>query len=146
MNKIIAVLCTLALFVGCKKQEKKDRELIDNYVAANSLKGQFTSSGLYYTIEREGSGGFPLSTSSVTVEYTGYLLDGKKFDGTTSGNPISFDLNQVITGWQEGIPKFQKGGKGKLIIPSAMAYGRRAQSSIPANSVLVFDIHLVDWD
>jgi FKBP-type peptidyl-prolyl cis-trans isomerase len=52
----------------------------------------------------------------------------------------------VISGWQEGIPKFQKGGKGKLIIPSNMAYGRQSQPGIPKNSILVFDVALLDWE
>lgn len=149
MKKLIGyfwlpLLAIIAILPSCNK-EKQQRKKIEEYVAANQLKGQFTSSGLYYTIDEAGTGGSPSQTSIVKVEYTGYLLDGTKFDGTTAGQPIEFGLNQVISGWQEGIPKYQKGGKGKLIIPSELAYGNIAQQGIPANSILVFDVYLVDW-
>lgn len=65
-------------------------------------------------------GGNPALANTVKVEYTGYLLDGTHFDATEVGKPIEFGLSQVILGWQEGIPKFQKGGKGKLIIPECI--------------------------
>jgi FKBP-type peptidyl-prolyl cis-trans isomerase FkpA len=101
---------------------------------------------LFYTIETLGTGGHPISSSTVTVTYKGYLLDGSVFDSTERGKSVSFALRQVISGWQEGIPKFQKGGKGKLIIPSNMAYGRQSQPGIPKNSILVFDVALLDWE
>lgn len=144
MRNILFASVMLILFAGCSR-EKRQHKKIDDYVASHGLKGQYTASGLYYTIDVEGSGGHPVSTSKVTVEYTGYLLDGTKFDGTTEGNPIEFGLDQVIAGWQEGIPKYQSGGSGKLIIPSSLGYGNMSQGSIPANSVLVFDVKLVSW-
>ena len=72
----------------------------------------------------------------------GYFLDEKEFD---SGVNSEFGLFQVIEGWQIGIPKFGKGGKGKLLVPSRLGYGSKARGSIPANSTLIFDIELLDW-
>ncbi len=144
MRNVILILCLGLLFASCTKR-KTDREKIDAYVAAQNLHGQYSSSGLYYVITTPGTGGNPTLSNTVKVEYTGYLLDGTKFDGTAAGAPIEFGLSQVILGWQEGIPLFQKGGKGKLVIPSALAYGSRAIGSIPANSVLEFEVNLVDW-
>lgn len=144
MKKWTLILAICAWLPSCKREEK-ERKQIEDYVSAHNLKGQFTSSGLYYTIDDAGSGGNPGSNSTVTVEYTGTLLNGSKFDGTTTGKPIEFGLGQVIQGWQEGIPKFQKGGKGKLIIPSALGYGKSNLPGIPRNSVLVFDVYLVNW-
>ena len=144
MKNLIWIVLILAIFPFCKKA-KTDKQKIDEYVAANNLKGEFTSSGLYFTVDVIGTGANPSVSNTVKVEYTGYLLDGTKFDATAAGAPVEFSLSQVILGWQEGIPKYNKGGKGKLIIPSALAYGSSAMGSIPANSVLVFDIYLVDW-
>lgn len=142
---LVVALVAVSLFLGACKRDEKENKKIKDYVAANGLKGQFTESGLFYTTDTGGYGGYPTSTSTVKCEYTGYLLDGTKFDGTTAGYPIEFKLTQVIEGWQEGIPKYQKGGKGKLIIPSKLGYGGASQGGIPANSILVFDVYLVDW-
>ncbi len=129
--------------VSPEEQAKIDRALIEEYVAANSLNGQFTASGLYYVITKEGSLGSPNISSNVTVNYAGKLLNGTPFD---SGQGISFALSGVILGWQEGIQLLKKGGSGTLIIPSGMAYGPSGRSSIPPNAVLYFDVDLLDFN
>ena len=85
----------------------------------------------------------PTSSSYVTVVYKGYLTDGNVFDQSKSTG-LGISLTNVIKGWQEGIPYFKVGGKGKLLIPSALGYGAQTQGNIPANSVLIFDITLLD--
>ncbi len=144
MKNIFWMLCIVILFPFCKKG-KTDKQKIEEYVAANNLKGEFTSSGLYFTIDFPGVGSNPALNDTIKVEYNGYLLDGTPFDHTLTGTPVEFSLNQVIKGWQEGIPKYKKGGKGKLIIPSNLGYGSNKVGDIPKNSVLVFDIYLVDF-
>ena len=101
---------------------------------------------MYYVIEEEGIGEHPNIYSLVTVNYKGYLLDGTVFDETLPDEPIQFQLFQVIPGWQEGIQKFRTEGSGKLLIPSELGYGSDAQSDIPANSVLIFDIELLSFE
>lgn len=126
-----------------QEQETVIRAYLDN----SDLKGkaQKTESGLYYYIETEGAGKQPDINSTVTVHYKGTLLDGTKFDSSYDrSEPISFPLQGVIKGWQEGIPYFKEGGKGTLIIPAALAYGSKAIGPIPANSVLRFDIELLE--
>jgi FKBP-type peptidyl-prolyl cis-trans isomerase FkpA len=105
-----------------------------------------TESGLYIMIEDAGSDDKPTVDHFLTLNYEGYLLDGTSFDGT-GGEPTTFGfpLAQTIKGWQEGIPYFGKGGKGKLIIPPYLGYGDRDSGSIPANSILVFDIEIIDY-
>lgn len=120
------------------KQLEKDLAQINQYLTDKGLSAKSTASGLHYIIETEGTGGHPDLSSTVDVEYKGYLLDGSVFDARRT----TFPLSNVIEGWQEGIPLFQKGGKGKLLIPSGLGYGNRAAGTIPANSVLVFDIEL----
>jgi len=130
-------------------QLKKEEGILSKYIADNNLKAEKTESGLYYIIDKPGKGGFPKPGQTVKVHYTGTLLDGSEFDSSVGrGTPFEFPLGQgrVIRGWDEGIPKFQKGGSGKLIIPSPLAYGAQAKGpKIPANSILVFEIELLDF-
>lgn len=138
----------ITLFISCDKfdeveQAEIDHELISTYVAMNNLNGQFTDSGLWYQVSVEGNGYKPESNSTVEVSYVGYLLDGTIFDQTDEEG-YQFNLQAVILGWQEGMTYYSEGGEGKLIIPSGLGYGNTAVSTIPKNSVLVFDIHLLE--
>lgn len=118
--------------------------IIKKYIIEKNLTAQSTSEGIYVVIEKDGTGSFPILTSTVLTKYKGYRLDGKVFDQSVNG--ISFGLTQVITGWTLGLQKFKKGAVGKLIIPSPFAYGQSgAGADIPANTPLVFDIELVDF-
>lgn len=145
MNKWILVLALASVLVSCRKQSDVDRKKMDDYISKNHFTGSYTPEGVFVVIDVEGQNGHPTVNNTVKVAYTGTLLDGSVFDATAAGTFIEFPLTQVISGWQIGIPKFQKGGKGKLIIPSALGYGSNNVGSIPSNSVLVFDINLADW-
>jgi len=112
------------------------------YIEDNDLEATKSDSGLYYVINDEGTGTAPTSSSNVTVAYTGYFLDGTVFD-ESDANGISFDLNKVILGWQEGITYFKEGGEGVLLIPSSLAYGSNGTGPIPGGAVLVFDVKLI---
>lgn len=151
MKKIITLLICSIIILGssCKKklsheeQMEKDQEIIEKYISDNGLDAQKTSSGLHYVVDDLGTGNFPNSNDDVTVRYKGYFTDGAVFDQSNSEG-ITFNLQQVIVGWTEGIPKFKEGGNGILIIPSALAYGPDGNSSIPPNTVLVFDVSLLE--
>ena len=107
-----------------------------------------TSSGLQYQEIVPGTGETPKKGQRVFVHYTGTLENGTKFDSSRDrGQPLDFVLGtgQVIAGWDEGISTMKKGGKRLLRIPANLAYGSRAVGGvIPANSVLIFDVELVD--
>ena len=139
-------LMVIILF-GCNKVDyiEIDEEIIQQYISDNNLSAQSTGSGLYYVIDVPGTGENPTVSSNVTVAYTGSLTDGSIFDQSNS-NGITFPLSGVIQGWQEGIPLFKEGGSGILLIPSALGYGSQSVGSIPANSVLIFDVNLIDVD
>ncbi|PBQ32408.1 peptidylprolyl isomerase [Sphingobacteriaceae bacterium] len=147
MIRYLQLFCLLIFAVACKKdkvsQATKDEKIITEYIANKGLSAVATGSGLYYVIIKEGTGPQPTSSSKVKIDYIGYLTDGTVFDLSPSGG-ITSDLTKVIEGWREGIPYFKKGTKGMLLIPSALGYGKQSQGSIPANSVLVFDIVLTD--
>ncbi|MEO6168363.1 MAG: FKBP-type peptidyl-prolyl cis-trans isomerase [Chitinophagales bacterium] len=122
---------------------------IESYMTQNGLKGIKTPSGIYVVMESEGTGKQPANGSLVKVAYRGMLLNGQQFDSSMEpgGQPYQFTIGQhsVIQGWDEGIPYFKEGGKGKLLIPSALGYGERGNGQkIPPNSTLVFDIQLVE--
>lgn len=105
-----------------------------------------TESGLQYTMLEEGTGARPTADSRVKVHYTGTLIDGTKFDSSYDrGEPIEFPLQGVIPAWTEGVQLMKVGGKMKLFCPPDLAYGDRgAPPVIGPNSVLIFDIELVD--
>ena len=145
MRKLIyfLILPLLALIAcsdddSAEEQLKKDIALIKDYLADSNLTAQSTDSGLHYIIEEQGSGAKPTYSSIITVVYTGRLLNGEVFDS----REITIQLFKLIEGWQEGMQLFNEGGKGKLFIPSALGYGSESQGLIPANSVLIFDVHL----
>jgi peptidylprolyl isomerase len=94
----------------------------------------------------EGTGDVVPENATITAHYTGALCkDGTIFQSSHDfGKPVTFGLNQVISGWTKGVPGMKVGGTRRLVIPSALAYGSaRAASNIPPNSDLVFDIELV---
>jgi len=141
----------ILIFASCKKnstsattsQSTLDQQAITKYISDHTLTAQSTSDGLYYVIEQPGNSVRPLSTSTVVVKYKGYLTNGTVFDQSPDAGTEIY-LGTAIKGWQEGIPLFKKGGVGKLLIPSALGYGTSGATGIPANSVLIFDITLLN--
>ncbi len=159
MNKIkhfLLVICIAGCFVACVKNQEvetydpvpqfqADTTAIRAFVKANEipvLKNE--NYGIFYQIIESGSGSLTYSSSSlITVDYTGKLLNGTTFD-TSNGTPVTFTLGNLIPGWQIGLPYIQKGGKIRLFIPSYYGYGNVSKGTIPANSVLDFTISLSD--
>lgn len=140
----------LLLAVGaCTKDDDmkvKDQKIIKDYLLQEEVTAFSTNSGLHYIVKVPGSYPRPAENSTVTVHYTGKLLNGFVFESTDGQQPVQFSLSNVIEGWQEGLQLFGVGGKGTLIIPSYLGYGGTVMPGIPANSVLIFDIHLIKVD
>lgn len=145
---LISLFIGLIIVSGCKKDEEsqldKDVKIIEDYLAEHNLQAQKHESGVFYIIEEQGTGAKPNAYSKIMVYYKGYLTDGTVFDQTEVNEPITFDLYRTIEGWQKGIPLFNAGGKGTLFIPSDLGYGGQSSADIPAHSVLIFDIDLLD--
>jgi FKBP-type peptidyl-prolyl cis-trans isomerase FkpA len=123
-------------------QEAGEKFLADNGKRAGV---KTTASGLQYEMLAEGSGASPKTSDKVKVHYKGTLIDGTEFDSSYSrGQPVEFPLGNVIPGWTEGLQLMKVGGKAKLFIPSALAYGERgAGARIGPNETLVFEVELL---
>ena len=148
-------------FIACKELEigietrKIKREILKKkYLEAlEGLEGlkknaTRTASGLWYIIDQEGAGNQPTKGQTVSVHYTGKLIDGTKFDSSRDrGTPFDFpiDVGKVIKGWDEGIMLLHVGSKATLIIPPELGYGKTGSDGvIPPNATLIFEVELVD--
>lgn len=154
IRHFLLLVCIAGCFAACKKadvgevydpipQFKADTTAIRAFVKLNNipvLKDE--SSGVFYQIITSGSGSHIYTTaSSITVDYTGKLLNGTVFD-TSGSTPRTFTLGGLIPGWQIAIPKIQKGGQIRFFVPSYFGYGNSGQGAVPANAVLDFTVTL----
>lgn len=140
--KLLAfALLFVSVLSSCKKDEDSEKQITE-FIAQNKINAVKDPSGLYYQIIKPGSGNFTYpGNTRITIKYEGRLLSGEVFDNG-GGTEQTFILSQLIEGWQIGIPKIQKGGEIRLIIPPSLGYGSSAAGSIPGNSVLDFTIQL----
>ena len=120
----------------------------EKYLAENAKnEGVITlPSGLQYKVLKEGNGRKPKATDEVVCHYEGFLVDGTVFDSSFQrGEPATFPLNQVITGWTEGLQLMQEGAKYRFFIPYRLGYGEGgAGTLIPPYSALIFDVELIE--
>jgi FKBP-type peptidyl-prolyl cis-trans isomerase FkpA len=153
---ILILLCLAAGFTACKKSSNSnfdvaaqlaaDTTAIRAYIVKNNIPAIKHESGIFYQIIAPGNGNVEYKPSTiVNAHYSGRVLGSTTTFDTTEGKaPVDFALGGVITGWQIGVPLIQEGGTIRLIIPSYYGYGNRGTGPIPANSILDFNITLVD--
>jgi len=130
-----------------EKFKKDEPDKIKKYIDSNKIKVKPTSTGLYFIEIKKGTGPKAEKGDTVSVSYTGKLVDGTTFDASPADKPIKFPIGTgaVIPGWEEGIGMMKKGGKAKLIIPSSLAYAEKgAGQIIPPYTPLVFEVELID--
>ncbi|TDH28515.1 hypothetical protein EXU57_00065 [Segetibacter sp. 3557_3] len=154
MKKYLVLFSGLMVLLlgGCVKQEKactprstaSEEAQMTAYAVANGITATKHNSGLQYEIINPGTGATPTVNSQVFVTYTGKLLNGTVFDQSADPSRSNWKLGGLIEGWRIGIPLIKKGGRIKLIVPSSLAYGCNDVNGLPGNSVLFFDISLVD--
>ena len=120
----------------------------NKFLAENAKKPgvKTTASGLQYEVIKQGEGIHATPADTVVMHYTGWTVDGKKFQSShDSGQPLVYPLQQLIPGWVEGVPLMQVGGHYKLYIPYNLAYGEQGQGeAIPGGSALIFELELLD--
>ena len=130
--------------MGSINAAEGDKFLLDNRVKEGV---QVTDSGLQYKVVVMGKGAKPAASDKVTVHYRGTLLNGEEFDSSYSRNqPTSFQLDQVIPGWTEGLQLMPVGSKFMFFIPPDLAYGAAGGGPIGPNSTLIFDVELLSID
>jgi peptidylprolyl isomerase len=146
---IIFVLAGFFIYRTWTNHKAADQNFAEGqaFLAENAKKEGIiiTESGLQYKVLQEGSGDVhPEVNSQVTVHYHGTLIDGTVFDSSVERNePITFGLNRVIKGWQEGLQYMVEGQKVRLFIPSTLGYGKNGTGPIPPSAVLIFDVELI---
>ncbi|MDD5184063.1 MAG: FKBP-type peptidyl-prolyl cis-trans isomerase [Paludibacter sp.] len=117
------------------------------FLEANAARSEVVtlSSGLQYEVITEGNGSTPTASDSVKVHYHGTTIDGKVFDSSVQrGEPATFGVTQVISGWVEALQLMPVGSKWKLFIPSDLAYGAQgAGQAIPPHTALIFEVELL---
>lgn len=128
--------------------DSKRQALMEQFLKANAARDEvsITDSGLQYEVLESGSGDRPGPRSTVVTHYHGTLLDGTVFDSSLErGEPAEFGVHQVIPGWTEALQMMSVGDKWRIACPPKLAYGDRgAGDSIPPNTALVFEIHLIE--
>ena len=131
-----------------QEQAAKAKEEGARFLAENAKKEGVVTlpSGLQYQVLREGNGKKPKATDQVRCHYEGTLINGTVFDSSYKrGEPAVFGLNQVISGWTEGVQLMQEGAKYRFFIPYNLAYGERgAGQQIPPFAALIFDVELIE--
>lgn len=130
-----------------KNQGGENLKAAEAFLSENKKKIDIkeTPTGLQYRALKEGDGEKPNADEKVKVHYVGKLIDGTKFDSSIDrGEPAEFGLNQVIKGWTEGLQLMKVGSKYEFFIHPKIAYGSRPRPQIPANSLLIFEVELLE--
>lgn len=154
---LMGLMAVMIVISGCNKDESdcpySDTSItvppaeitaIEAYLATKGIANAVKDPrGFYYTIQTQGTGGIAGVCSQIAIYYTGTLTNNVVFDGT-NGAPVTFTLGQLIPGWIKGIPLIKAGGRIQLYLPPTLGYGSNAVGTIPANSILIFDIELLD--
>ncbi len=134
-------------FSSCSRNDpdviaERDRNKILEYIEENDLDAIELEEGVWVAVTREGAGDHPTENSVVKLTYTGFLLDDTIFD---EGYNAHISLQGAVRGFRIGVMAFRRGGEGTILIPSAAGYGEYAYGNIPRNSVLIFDVDIIDF-
>jgi len=160
MKRIFVILCSAVFLSSCSKKNDNTCNYdacasaapasevtdLEAYLASASITATKHCSGMYYIIDAAGSGATATACSTVGVRYKGQLTSGYVFDQRTT----SFALDQVIVAWTKGVPLIKAGGKIRLYCPPSLGYGSQVvrdgagNTVIPANSILIFEVELIN--
>lgn len=151
---IILLLMALGSMLSCggdeylydwQEQYAKDLAAIDAYLEENNIVARKSSSGLRYVIHDFGTGAAPVYGQRVIVHYEGRFIDGAVFDSSYErGEPSEFQSGGLVDGFDEGLGYIGEGGSISMYMPSRLGYGTQGSTSIPANTVLFFDVELIN--
>jgi FKBP-type peptidyl-prolyl cis-trans isomerase FkpA len=156
MKKILLAVFFISILAGCMKEEKCEYDecgikapageiqSLESYLQSNNIIATPHCSGIFYTVQQQGTGARPTACGAVAVNYKGTLTDGTIFDQTKAGEPASFGLaGGLITGFKNAMLQMKTGSKMTFYIPPSLGYGSSANGTIPANSILIFEVELL---
>jgi FKBP-type peptidyl-prolyl cis-trans isomerase FkpA len=160
MKKVLFLLGIVSFLSGCLKNTGSEQtctydpcatkapatqvQALKDTLAAHGITGATEHcSGLFYIVDNPGTGIVPNACSNVTVKYKGMFPNGTVFDETDPGETLTYPLSGFIQGWLNGVPLIKAGGKIRLFIPPYLGYGDRVNGTIPANSILFFEVELI---
>lgn len=149
INIFILLIGFCSILASCSTYSEKELQGFDqqiqDYIQKDTLSYEKSESGLYYHIFKAGEGTHNIRYSDkVTFTYEGELLNGEVFDKAGKSNPATFYVRQLIMGWKEAFAYLKNGGKAKIIVPPQLGYGDHELERIPKNSVLVFDMEILN--
>jgi len=143
-NMVVQQYMQQAMEQKSAKLQEESKAFLENNKKTEGV--NVTPSGLQYKVLTAGKGKAPQATDNVTVHYTGKLVDGTVFDSSVArGEPASFAVNQVISGWTEALQLMHEGDKWLLFIPSDLGYGAQGAGGgqIPPHATLIFEVELI---
>jgi len=141
---ILFLVFAISSCTSYSEQELKEFDLeISTYLKEKKIDAERTETGLYYHIIEEGDGPEIPFDAIITVNYKGYLTNGRAFDSQL-GEPVELHLKRLVKGWREAMLYMNVGTKAQLFIPPHLGYQVQEKEGIPANSVLIFDIHILE--
>ena len=156
MKRLLFILVTfVTVLAGCVKDPKctynecdlkapsTEIQDLQNYLTNNGIAATQHCSGVFYVIHQQGSGSYPSACGDATLYYKGTLTNGTVFDETKPNQPAAFNLAGLITGFKNGLLQVKAGGKMTMYIPPSLGYGNSPAGTIPANSILIFDVDLL---
>ena len=137
------------LLSGCASYSDKEIQefdaLIKNYISENNLEMERLENGLYYKIKNEGKGEEYIKfTDKITFIYKGYFLNDELFQEVSEDDPLKFKVSQLIAGWQDALSMVKNKGEIKVIMPPQLGYGKKNTGTIPPNSILVYDLKVLE--
>ena len=144
---ISSVILIASLFTACQNYSEAELASFDKeitaYLKEKNILAESTETGLYISIQEEGNGEKIPFDAIIKVNYRGYLTNGRPFD-VHMDKPVDLEIKRLVPGWREAMLYLSKGSKATLFIPPHLGYKTQEQKEIPANSILIFDIHIID--
>jgi len=143
-RRLFALIAMAAFACAATADDKKDDK--PKFPDLKAKEWKKLDNGMKQWEVAEGMGDPCPTGATVTIHYTGWLTDGKKFDSSRDGKPAEFPLKRLIKGWQEGVPGMKPGAKRYFVIPPELGYGAEGfGDEIPKNATLVFEIELISF-
>lgn len=147
IRTLLAFTIGVLLLGSCTTYSEEQKEgfdaRIEKYLKKKGIECERSSSGLYYKITPEGEGDLIKYKDHVVFKYKGWLLNGKVFDEKLN-EPVEFAVEELIGAWKEAVQIMRKGDKAFLVAPPQLGYGEHQLNDIPPNSILVFELEIID--